>query len=127
MTLAVVIPTLNEEIALPALLDSLYAQSRPAERILVADAGSTDRTVSVARHSGAEVLLTTRRGRGGQVATAVAVLTEEIVLVAHADMQLPPQALERVRRALAELPDCPGGCLGHRFDQTSPALRAIEV
>jgi len=92
---------------------------------VVADGGSTDATVSVARRGGVEVLLATGRGRGGQVAAAIVALTEAIVLVAHADMRLPPEALARLRRALAEMPDCPGGCLGHRFDRTSLVLRAI--
>lgn len=65
-------------------------------------------------------------GRGGQVAAGLAGVTEEIVLVAHADMLLPPRALEAVRKSLAESPRCPGGCLGHRFDRSSPPLRLIE-
>jgi rSAM/selenodomain-associated transferase 2 len=124
-TLAVVIPTLNEEATLPKLLASLDGQSRPAERIIVADGGSTDRTIVEASRSGAEVVIVPRRGRGSQVAAAVAQVTEELVLVAHADMLLPPVALETVRRSLAESPGCPGGCLGHRFDSASLALRVI--
>ena len=113
MTLAVVIPTLNEEAALPGLFASLRGQSRPAERIVVADAGSTDATVSVARQGGAEVLLaTTKSGRGGQIAAAVASLTEEIVLVAHADMLLPLEALERVREALRNCRAAPAAAWG---------------
>ena len=92
----------------------------------MADGGSTDRTVFEARQGGAEVIVAPGGGRGGQVAAAVAQSTEEIVLVAHADMVLPRSALETVRKSLAELPDCPGGCLGHRFDDRSLALRVIE-
>ena len=124
--MAVVIPTLNEEKALPGLLASLHGQSKPAEHIIVADGGSTDRTISKARQGRAEVVVAPGRGRGGQVAAAVAQVTEEIVFVAHADMILPPLALETVRRSLAEYPHCPGGCLGHRFDQSSLVLRVIE-
>jgi rSAM/selenodomain-associated transferase 2 len=123
---AVVIPTLNEEQNLHRLLASVHAQSRPVERMVVADGGSTDTTVSEASRGGAEVLLAAKRGRGSQIAAAVAQLSEDIVLVAHADMLLPPTAVEQVRRALAEHPQCPGGCLGHRFDKGSPALRLIE-
>jgi hypothetical protein len=72
------------------------------------------------------VIIASRRGRGGQIAAAVAQLSEEIALVAHADMLLPSRACEVVRQSLAKLPPCPGGCLGHRFDRSSPALRMIE-
>ncbi len=124
--MAVVIPTLNEEIALPALLTSLHDQSQPAERIIVSDGGSTDATVQAARWGGAEVVMSPRRGRGGQIAEALVSLTEDVVLVAHADMIVPRRALESVRWWLIEHPDCPGGCLGHRFDRTSLLLRFIE-
>jgi rSAM/selenodomain-associated transferase 2 len=126
LSLAVVIPTLNEEAALPALLASLHDQSQPAERIVVSDGGSTDGTVQAARQGGAEVFLSPKRGRGGQIAAALVALTEDVVLVAHADMLVPRRALENVRRWLIEHPDCPGGCLGHRFDRTSLLLRFIE-
>ena len=126
LTLAVVIPTLNEQTALPGLLTSLRAQSHPAQRILVSDGGSTDATIAEAQRGGAEVLMAPTRGRGGQIAAALARLTEDVVIVAHADMLLPMEALACVRRALAERPDCPGGCLGHRFDRTSLTLRVVE-
>jgi rSAM/selenodomain-associated transferase 2 len=125
-TLAVIVPTLNEEAALAALLESLRSQSQPAERTIVADAGSTDETVAIARRYGAEVLSGLPRGRGGQVAAALANVSEDIVLVAHADMRFDVHSLERVRRSLVEHPDAPGGCLGHCFDQTSCVLKLLE-
>jgi glycosyltransferase involved in cell wall biosynthesis len=126
MRLAVVIPALNEEAALPGLLASLHGQTNPAERVVLADGASSDGTVSAARRGGAEIVVAPGLGRGGQIAAAVARVTEEIVLVAHADMVLPPPALDAVRRALAEFPGSPGGCLGHRFDGSSLPLRVIE-
>ena len=89
LTLAVVIPTLNEEPVLPGLLASLRNQSHRTERVIVADGGSKDGTISIAHQAGAEVVAASNRGRGGQVAAALAKATEEIVLVAHADMLLP--------------------------------------
>jgi glycosyltransferase involved in cell wall biosynthesis len=126
LTLAVVIPTLDEQIALPTLLASLREQTQPAERIVVSDAGSQDATTQLAGQGGAEVVLAPRRGRGSQIATALDRVKEQAVVIAHADMTLPPQALECIRRTLVEYPDCPGGCLGHRFDRRSPILRFIE-
>jgi rSAM/selenodomain-associated transferase 2 len=126
LTLAVVIPTWNEEAALPVLLDSLRRQTQPAQRILVVDAGSTDRTVSEASRAGAEVVTASTRGRGNQIAAGLARVSEEIVLVAHADMILPTNALQSIRRALSERPGCPGGCLGHRFERATLVLKVIE-
>ena len=126
LSLAVVIPTLNEEAVLAIVLESLRDQSQPAERIIIADAGSTDETLAIAQRYGAEVLSGLPRGRGGQVAAALAHATEDIALVAHADMQFDVHSLERIRQSLAEHPDAPGGCLGHHFNQTSCVLRLIE-
>lgn len=54
--LSVIIPTLNESAFLPALLDALFAQTRPADEIIVADAGSTDGTADLARARGVMVV-----------------------------------------------------------------------
>jgi rSAM/selenodomain-associated transferase 2 len=126
LELVVVVPTLNEAAHLPATLRSLAAQTDPAGRVVVADGGSADGTADVARKFGANVLIVSGRGRGGQVAAALAQLDEQVVLVAHADMVLPPTALEAVRLHLAADPSCPGGCLGHRFDSSRRVYRVME-
>jgi rSAM/selenodomain-associated transferase 2 len=126
VTLAVVIPVLDEETGLPVVLASLREQSEPADRVVVVDAGSRDGTVEVARGLGAEVLVARERGRGNQIAEGATHATEDVVLVAHADMRFPPEALVAIRQHLAEHPDCPGGCLGHRFDSRRWVFRAIE-
>ena len=59
---AVLIPALNEEQALPSVLEAL-----PTERlhsVVVADNGSVDRTADVARRLGAQVVHESRRGYG---------------------------------------------------------------
>jgi len=53
--LLVFIPAWNEEESLPAVLTELR-ESLPAADVLVVDDGSTDRTASIARELGAEVL-----------------------------------------------------------------------
>jgi glycosyltransferase involved in cell wall biosynthesis len=45
MRIAIAIPLRDEEASIEALLDSLLAQSRPPDEIVVADGGSIDRTV----------------------------------------------------------------------------------
>jgi glycosyltransferase involved in cell wall biosynthesis len=126
LTLAVVVPTLNEAAVLPGLLASLRGQTRLPDRVVVADGGSTDGTANVGRRAGVEVLICPGRGRGGQIASAVATLAEDVVLVLHADMVLPPRAVAAVIEHLELHPGCPGGCLGHRFDRRSPLFRLIE-
>ena len=59
---AVVIPTLNEEEAIPLVLAAI--PSGIADTVIVADSGSTDATVGRARAAGARVVGETRRGYG---------------------------------------------------------------
>lgn len=55
-TLTVVIPALNEASVLPKLLGALARQTRRPDRVIVADAGSTDGTREIAVAHGAEVV-----------------------------------------------------------------------
>jgi glycosyltransferase involved in cell wall biosynthesis len=124
--IAAVVPALNEAVALPATLQSLLAQTRPADRLVVVDGSSGDNTVRVARQFGADTLVVPSRGRGGQVAAGVAACSEDVIVVAHADMVFPPDALEAIDAYLHIHPACPGGCLGHRFGHPKRVYRAIE-
>ena len=54
--LSVIIPALDEAECLPGLLDSLAAQDRRPDEVIVADAGSTDGTAEIAAARGALVV-----------------------------------------------------------------------
>jgi glycosyltransferase involved in cell wall biosynthesis len=59
---AVVIPTLDEEAAIAGVIGAIPPGA--ADDIIVADSGSTDRTVERARAAGARIVSETRRGYG---------------------------------------------------------------
>lgn len=125
-TVSVVIPTLNEEALLPATLAAVYAQVDEEVQVLIADGGSTDGTLAIAKEYGAIGVETLRTGRGCQVAEVLRGLQNDVVLVLHADMILAPRSIEKMRRWLADHPSCPGGCLGHRFDTPRTMYRFVE-
>lgn len=54
--LSIIIPTLNEEKLLPRLLESLEKQDIGEHEIIIADAGSEDRTLDIAREYGCKVV-----------------------------------------------------------------------
>ena len=62
-TVAVIVPTLNEENYIERCLQSVSSQSYPKEKILaiVVDSGSSDHTVSLAKKSGAIILNVKRK------------------------------------------------------------------
>jgi len=126
MRIAVIIPTLNEEAALGKTLESVVLQTEGGDRVIVADGGSVDHTLDLANRHGATVVPLSCRGRGTQIAAALRDSHARVILIVHADMILPAGALSAIRQGLFERPDCPGGCLGHRFDSSNRLLRITE-
>src|SRR5262249_12674037 len=61
--IAVIVPCLNEERTIGAVVADFRAALEHA-RIIVVDNASTDRTAEIARAAGAEVVRETRRGKG---------------------------------------------------------------
>lgn len=101
-SVSIVIPTLEEEQALPTTLAHLFALTPAAIEIIVADAGSTDRTQAIARAAGARVVACERRSRASQMNEGARVATGDVLLFLHADTWLPPDALYLVTEALAD-------------------------
>lgn len=87
-TLTVLIPCLNEEVAIPGVVAE-YRQAFPQARILVVDNGSTDATSERARTAGADVLLEPRRGKAKAVATALSHIETDLVLMVDGDGSYP--------------------------------------
>lgn len=93
---SIVIPALDEG----HLLDSaVRAALEQAHDVVVADGGSHDGSVEVARRAGARVV-TGVTGRGAQLNLGAAAARGEILLFLHADTRLPPTATESVCAAV---------------------------
>jgi len=86
MRVSIVIPTLNEEECLPKLLASIRAQTLQPHEIIVADAGSKDKTREVAESYGARVVQGGMPGPGRNRGADAA--TGEILLFLDADVEL---------------------------------------
>src|SRR2546422_10958708 len=81
LPLTVVIPTLNEAWQIAEAVDSL----RWADEVIVADGGSTDETVSIARAHGARVIEVPGRTIAGQRNVAIASARNQWVFALDAD------------------------------------------
>ena len=101
MSVTVLIVALDEERALPALVERLaMLDPRPAE-ILLVDGGSMDGTVEIARSAGWRVLAA-ERGRALQINLGVKAARSELVCVLHADTLPPPDMVAVIERTLDE-------------------------
>ncbi len=123
MRISVVIPTLDEEANLEALLPSLVV--RPGVECVVADGGSADGTRETASRLGARVV-EAPRGRARQMNAGAAVATGGILLFLHADTRLPDGFDARVREVLAR-PGVAAGAFRLGIDAHGIPFRLLEL
>ncbi len=97
MDLAVVIPTLNEEISIGECIASVGVDD--GVDLIVSDGGSSDRTRDVAREGGAHVV-TGAFGRGPQLNLGAASTSAARLLFLHADCRLPEGWMPALSRVL---------------------------
>lgn len=99
-SVTILVPVLNEEKALQALIEHLAALQPRPEEILVIDGGSEDGTRRFVREVGLR-LVETEAGRAHQINTGVEAAKGELVCVLHADTQPPQDMVAVIRDTLA--------------------------
>jgi rSAM/selenodomain-associated transferase 2 len=119
---SIIVPTLNEELALPNTLEALFAMGGEKE-IIVSDGGSTDKTVEIANRFGVQTIRA-ERGRGSQMHAGACASSGDVLWFVHADTVPPQHALREVMEALRE-PTVAGGNFGLIFDGDSTAARRL--
>ncbi len=118
-SIAVVIPTLDEERVLSRTLLSLR-QLRFDEVVLV-DGGSRDQTVTIAQGQlrGLSLrpakVMAAERGRARQMNAGAWATHSDVLLFLHADTLLPPEARTEIERVMGN-PKCVGGRFDVRFE-----------
>lgn len=98
LSLAVVIPALDEEDNIQAAIASAWEAG--ADEVVVADGGSTDRTRE--RASSVARVVAAPRGRAAQMNAGAAATRSDVILFLHADCRLPASAAALVREVLAD-------------------------
>lgn len=97
---AVIIPALNEEQAIGKVLEAIPAW---ADRVIVADNGSTDSTAQVAEARGATVVSEPQRGYGAACLAGIAALADpDVVVFLDADHSDHPEEMARLVDPIAE-------------------------
>lgn len=127
-SLSVVIPALDAALGLPATLRALEPGRRCGllGEVVVADGGSRDATVDLARAAGAQVI-TAPRGRGAQLVAGAAAATAPWLLFLHADTLLGENWPAAVRGFLeAPAKEARAGVFRLVLDDADPRARRIE-
>ena len=93
--------------------------------VIIADGGSSDNTLEIARSAGVRVIQS-ERGRGQQQAAGAACATGEVLWFLHADSLADPQALEFIQTALANKKVAAGN-FTLRFDGGTRAARTLTL
>ncbi|MEX1137745.1 MAG: TIGR04283 family arsenosugar biosynthesis glycosyltransferase [Bacteroidota bacterium] len=91
MKLSVIIPTFQEEKALPDCIRRVRLLSSGTE-IIVVDGGSTDATIDIARREGI-IVCNSPRGRGIQLNAGARHAAGDVLLFLHADTLVPLDAI----------------------------------
>ena len=108
-SLSIVIPTLNEAAGIEATLKALQPLRARGVEVVLADGGSGDTTVAVAR-PWVDTVVDAPRGRALQMNAGAARSRADALMFLHADTRLPPLGDVLALQSLAE-----GACWG-RFD-----------
>lgn len=103
--LSIIIPTLNEEDYLPFLLESIKKQNSDDYEIIVADAGSDDKTLEIAKNFGCNITSGGMPGKGKNEGAKAA--KGDIILFVDADVIFPQaflnDALEEFKKKDLEI------------------------
>lgn len=128
MKISVIIPTIDEEESLPKVLAHLRMTTKPeAVECVVADGGSKDRTVSIAKSSADIVVECRTPGRAVQMHQGALAASGELLLFLHADTRLPDHWLDALRKAWERRPRPAATAFRLRFDGETAVYRLLEA
>ncbi len=121
VSLAVVVPLLNELRTLPALLDMLSAL--PVDEVVLVDGGSSDGTLQILQRSGFQVLQTAA-GRALQMNVGAEASVSDIIIFLHADTKISSSEITAIKNAFHD-PSVSSGRFDLQFSSEAFLLRVI--
>ncbi len=123
-SLSIIVPVLDEEARIGEALQALAPFRARGAEVIVADGGSRDHTMEIARPL-ADRVISAPRGRGAQMNEGAAAAQGDVLLLLHADTVLPPEAdalvLEGLRGTARQW-----GRFDVRIEGRSPLLAVIS-
>ena len=122
--ISIIIPALNEAAGIAETLRALQPLRARGHEVIVADGGSTDGTMEIARPL-ADRVIASERGRALQQNAGAGAAAGGILLFLHADTRLPPDAGRRIIDGLAAA-GRGWGRFDVRLSGRHPLLRVVE-
>lgn len=123
---SIVVPVLNEAPRVARLLEPLQGLRGPRLEVLVADGGSEDSTVVIARPL-ADVVLATKPGRATQMNAGAARASGEVLVFLHADTTFDASHLNALRDTWARAPVAVWGRFDVRIHGRPWMLRVVAA
>lgn len=120
--ISIIIPVLNEERALPATLQHVFAQAGVFE-VIVVDGGSSDNTLNIVSRDSRIQLLSATTGRASQMNAGAQRARGEWLVFLHADTLLPKDAMLTIEQLP---PQVQAGGFKHLFSGRAWGLRLIS-
>lgn len=111
MKISVILTVLNEGESIRGVLDSLAAQTRPPDEVVIADGGSRDNTAAILRAYAAAGRLPLRviEAPGTNISqgrnAAIRLATGDVIAATDAGVRCAPDWLERLTLPLSPIPD----------------------
>lgn len=122
--ISVIIPTFNEEEHIRTTIKKVWQHDEDGliEEIIVADGGSTDATVNIARSEGVQVVTSPIKGRAAQMNHGASVAKAEILYFLHADTIPGPAFTREISQVMKR--GHSAGCFMLEFDHPHWFLKA---
>lgn len=107
MQISIVIPVYNRETSICRALDSVFAQSEPADEVIVVDDGSTDNSASTVRQHYPQVRVLQQPNSGVSAARNLAIrnTSHDWIALLDSDDEWLPDKLAQIRRAQQQHPN----------------------
>ncbi len=124
LKISAIIVALNEELLICQIISELKKQKYPGEtEIILADGGSSDRTIEIAKTQNIQVVIASQKGKACQINTASKKAQGDILFFVHADMQFPDSIFSSILKTIES--GYSGGGFANEFDVYNDKIKRL--
>ena len=122
--ISAIIVALNEELMIEKIVSELKKQKYPGEaEIILADGGSSDDTIELAKAQNVRVVISSKKGKAYQMNAAAKKAKGDILFFVHADMQFPDSMFSSIVETIES--GYSGGGFANEFDSDNNKIKRL--